>query len=64
MATPQAVRAKQKCCKSGPRCKKCPVTLKRLALAGHAERTGKRTYVLAADVPKKAVKAARQRSST
>jgi hypothetical protein len=53
------VRAKKKCCKSGPRCKKCPVVLKRLSLAGHAERTGKRTYVVDAGVPKKAVKAAR-----
>jgi hypothetical protein len=62
MATPQEVRAKKKCCKSGPRCKKCPVVLKRLAVAGYAERTGKRTYVV--DAPKRAVKAARQRSST
>lgn len=71
MATPREVRAKKKCCKSGPRCKKCPVVLKRLSVAGYAERTGKRTYVLDADVPKRAVKAARakravvvQRSST
>jgi hypothetical protein len=33
--------------------------LKRLAAGGHAQRTGKRTYVV--DAPKKAVKAARAR---
>jgi hypothetical protein len=57
MATGREVKAKKRCCKSGPRCKKCPVVLKRLAAAGHAERTGRRTYVV--DAPKKAVKAAR-----
>jgi hypothetical protein len=62
MATPREVKAKKKCCTSGPRCKKCPVVLKRLSAAGYAERTGKRTYVV--DAPKKAVKRARQRAST
>jgi hypothetical protein len=57
MATGREVKAKKRCCKSGPRCKKCPVVLKRLAAGGFAERTGKRTYVV--DAPKKAVKAAR-----
>jgi hypothetical protein len=57
MATPREVKAKKRCCQSGPRCKKCPVVLKRLAADGYAERTGKRTYVV--DAPKKVVKAAR-----
>jgi hypothetical protein len=63
MATAREVRAKKKCCKSGPRCKKCPVVLKRLSLDGHAERTGKRTYLVDADVPKKVVKAARAKKA-
>jgi hypothetical protein len=67
MATPREVTVKKRCCKSGPRCKKCPVVAKRLSAAGLAERTGKRTYVI--DAPKRAVKAARrgkpvQRAST
>ncbi len=55
------IRAKKKCCKDDPRCKRCPVVLKRLAAAGHAEREDRRTYVLAGKPPKKAVKAARAR---
>jgi len=47
------VQAKRPCCKSGPRCKRCPVVLRRLEAVGVAERTGKRTYVL--DKPKKRV---------
>lgn len=59
MAT--VVKAKKKCCKDGPRCKKCPVVLKRLERAGHAERLTKRSYRLEAKAPKKALKAARAR---
>ena len=44
MAT--SVKAKKRCCKDRPRCKRCPVVLKRLERAGRAERTGKRTYRL------------------
>ena len=54
------VKPKKACCKSGPRCKRCPVVLKRLAEQGLAEREGKR-YVLAADLRKKQLKAARIR---
>lgn len=53
--------AKKKCCKDKPRCKKCPVTLKRLEGMGLATRTGKRTYVLVDVVPKPALKKARAR---
>jgi hypothetical protein len=60
MATAGAVKPKKACCKSGPRCKRCPVVLKRLAAEGLAERDGKR-YVLAATVKKKHLKAARAR---
>ncbi len=59
MAT--VVKAKTKCCKDDPRCKKCPVVLKRLDKAGHAERLSKRSYRFQAKLPKKAFKAARAR---
>ena len=55
----KAVKVKARCCKDAPRCKKCPVVLKRLGNAGLAERVDKRTWLLHADVPKKAIKAAR-----
>jgi hypothetical protein len=51
---------KKKCCKSGPRCKKCPVVWKRLETAGLAVRLDKRTYEPAAKIPGKAFKAARK----
>jgi hypothetical protein len=54
------VKPKKACCKSGPRCKRCPVVLDRLARQGLAERDGKR-YMLAADLRKKQLKAARAR---
>ena len=56
----KAIKPKKACCKSGPRCKRCPVVLERLARQGLAERKGKR-YVLAADLRKKQLKAARIR---
>jgi hypothetical protein len=59
MAEPRQVKVKKKCCKSGPRCKRCPVVAKRLARVGLAERVEGRVYVVTA--PKKAVKAARGR---
>ena len=57
----KVVKAKRKCCKDDPRCKRCPVVLKRLAEMGLAEREGKRRYVVAADLPKKRLKAVRAR---
>ena len=59
MAEARELEVKKRCCKSDPRCKRCPVVAKRLAAAGYAERTGKRTYVVAA--PKKVVKRARRK---
>jgi hypothetical protein len=53
------VRCKGKCCKSGTRCKKCPVVWKKLSKQGYAERSGKLSYVLVDVVPKRALKAAR-----
>jgi hypothetical protein len=52
------ITVKKRCCKSDPRCKRCPVVAKRLAAAGMAERTGQRTYVI--DATKKAMKRARR----
>ena len=58
MAKPREVTVKKRCCKSDPRCKRCPVVAKRLSVVGLAEKTGPRTYVI--DAPKKAIKRARR----
>jgi hypothetical protein len=55
------LQVKKRCCQSGPRCRRCPVVAKRLAAAGLATRTGKRTYELSGDVRKRDVKDARKR---
>ena len=55
------VKTKRRCCKSSPRCKKCPVTCKRLEMAGHAVRQDKRHYLVELDIGKKTLKAARAR---
>ena len=54
------VKTKKKCCKSGPRCKRCPVVCKRLEREGLAVRESKRVWVLV-DVTKPAMRAARAR---
>jgi hypothetical protein len=59
MGAKRELKVKKSCCKSDPRCKRCPVVAKRLAAGGFAERTGRRTYVV--DAPKKVVKAARRK---
>jgi hypothetical protein len=55
------VKTKKRCCKSRPRCKKCPVTCKRLEQAGHAVRQDRRSYLVELDIGKKTLKAARAR---
>ena len=55
------VKTKKKCCKSGPRCKKCPAVYKQLSNKGYAEKLDKRIYVVEGKVPKKIMKAARAR---
>jgi len=55
----RVVKTKKKCCKSRPRCKKCPVVCKRLSNQGLAERLPNGSYVLSIDVSKKVLKAAR-----
>jgi hypothetical protein len=54
------VKTKKRCCKSRPRCKRCPVVLKRLEQQGLAERTGRFAYELSPDLTKKAMKATRK----
>jgi hypothetical protein len=56
-----SVKAKKRCCRDRPRCKRCPVVLKRLARKGLAERVEGRRYELSARLKKKHVKAARSR---
>ena len=55
------IKPKKRCCKSGPRCKKCPVVCKRLMMQGLAERTPKGHYLVQLDIGKKTLKAARAR---
>jgi hypothetical protein len=55
----KVIKPKKRCCKSRPRCKKCPVVCKRLVNAGLAEKRSNGTFKLHVDVTKKALKAAR-----
>ena len=57
----KSVKTKSKCCKSGPRCQRCPVVYKRLEAHGLAERTGKRRYVILEPPTSKQMKRARRR---
>ena len=54
----EAIKPKDRCCKSGPRCDRCPVVLRRLEAQGLAKRS-KGRYVVTAKVKKKQLKAAR-----
>ena len=53
------VKTRKRCCKSRPRCKRCPVVCKRLESQGLAVRESKHSYLISLDVKKKALKAAR-----
>ncbi|HEX7291002.1 MAG TPA: hypothetical protein VF250_07740 [Conexibacter sp.] len=55
------IKPKKKCCKSGPRCKRCPAALRRLERRGLAERRGSGDYVIVDVVSKAERKAARAR---
>jgi hypothetical protein len=57
----RAVKPKKACCKSDPRCKRCPVVMKRLVKAGVAERGAGGLVVISPATTKKQLKAARQR---
>jgi hypothetical protein len=56
------IRSKRKCCKSNPRCKRCPVVMKRLETAGYAEHLDKRTWLLQVELKSKRFKKARRRA--
>ena len=62
LAPGKKITAKKKCCKDGPRCKKCPVVLKRLQVQGYYERLDTRPYKVIEIVPKSALKTARRRA--
>lgn len=53
------IKTKKRCCKSRPRCKRCPVVCKRLEPLGYTERESKRTWHMVVIPPKKVLKAAR-----
>jgi hypothetical protein len=55
------VKPKKRCCKSNPRCKRCPVVTKRLINRGLAERRPDGLVLISAGVKKKQIKAARKR---
>jgi hypothetical protein len=58
----KVVKAKRKCCKDDPRCKRCPVVLERLASEGLAKRKPGRRYRIDPKLKKKQLKAARARA--
>jgi hypothetical protein len=53
------VKPKKRCCKSRPRCKRCPVVCQRLEKQGLATRTGDGRYRLSVKLRKKQLKKAR-----
>jgi hypothetical protein len=55
------VKPKRRCCRSTPRCKKCPVVCKRLSKAGFATKRPDGAYVVDLGLSKKALKRARAR---
>jgi hypothetical protein len=55
------VKPKKGCCKSSPRCKRCPVVLKRLEKGGLATRRTDGFVVISPALTKKQLKAARKR---
>ena len=58
---PGVIKPKKKCCKDGPRCKRCPVVLKKLTKAEYAVKREDGRFLILQHVPKKALKAARAR---
>jgi len=55
------IKPKKGCCRSKPRCKRCPVVVKRLRTAGLAERRSDGFVVISPALTKKQLKAARAR---
>ena len=61
VAAARVIKPKKHCCRSSPRCKRCPVVCRRLAHAGLAERRADGRYELAPSLRKKDLKAARKK---
>jgi hypothetical protein len=61
MGQVRRVKVKKRCCKSKPRCKRCPVVCKRLAHEGLAVRQDSRHYLVEIPIRKKTLKVARAR---
>jgi hypothetical protein len=59
VASKRVVKPKKRCCKSEPRCKRCPVVCKRLTSQGLAKRRKDGTFKLSTELRKKQFKAAR-----
>ena len=59
MAKKLVVKPRKRCCKSRPRCKRCPVVCKRLATQGLAHKRDDGRFVLAKEIRKKQIRAAR-----
>ena len=55
------IKPKKGCCKSNPRCKRCPVVVKRLEKGGLATRRADGFGVIAPSLTKKQLKHARKR---
>ena len=53
------MKPKKRCCKSRPRCKRCPVVCKRLQVQGLAAKRDDGSFKLAKTLRKKQLKAAR-----
>ena len=54
-------KPKKGCCRSSPRCKRCPVVAKRLVVRGLAKRRKSGMIVISPEATKKQLKAARTR---
>jgi len=59
MAATVKVKVKKKCCKSRPRCRRCPVVMMRLCEAGLAERESKRRFLVQKKISKRRLRKAR-----
>ena len=55
----KAIKPKDRCCKSSPRCDRCPVVLCRLEAQGYVARSKKGRFVVTTKVKKKRLKAVR-----
>jgi hypothetical protein len=59
MAKARLIKPRKRCCKSRPRCKRCPVVCKRLSNQGLAVKRSDGLFVITPEIRKKQLKAAR-----